>query len=152
MNYAQKNQLFCLKEKLSLDITKRTSCCLTHRHNLINSLERMSRFLRRKWIGCKEKINWVQRKLELICTLKNNILNRYKIRLTNLATGKIVQNKKLFTIDNENLENSSCEYILLEKTDTKNRFSLALVDFLPQLSPHLVRIKRKLCFFKITQK
>ncbi len=97
-------------------------------------------------------MNRLQREIELICTLKNNILNRYNIGLTNLSTGKIVQNKKLFTIDKENLENSSCEYILLEKTDTKNRFSLALVDFLPQLSPHLIRIKRKLCFFKITQK
>jgi hypothetical protein len=67
----------------------------------------------------------------LICTSKNNILNIYKIRLTNLSTGKIVQNRKLFTIDKENLKNSSCEYILLEKTDAKNRFSLALGDFFP---------------------
>ncbi len=36
-------------------------------------------------------------------------LNRYKIRLTNLSTGKIVQNRKLFTIDKKNLKNFSCE-------------------------------------------
>jgi len=41
-----------------------------------------------------------------------------------ISTGGIVQNKKLFTNDEENLQNSSCEYILLRKKLMQRTVSL----------------------------